>query len=340
VKTIVIQTAFLGDLLLTLPLIKALKLQDPDGEIHVLIRAGYGEIFRSNPEVSSIIELDKNGEGGLKMFWAIGEIRKRKFDRAVIPHGSVRSAFIALLAEIPYRIGFFSAPGYFTYSESVEFPPTGHYALKILALVGERGNDVEKFPMVIYPDDENYDRADELISRINVGKAHNIASIAPGSIWATKRWPAEYYALLSTHLIEDMDYHVILTGSKEDSDLCYEIGKLMPSTGWAITAGDFSIMDTAAVFARSSFVIANDSAAGHLASAVSTPVMTIYGPTVPAFGFYPIGKDNIIIENRNLYCRPCSKHGPQKCPESHFRCMRELDYGIVVDHIKQMIEIS
>ncbi|MBD3170423.1 MAG: lipopolysaccharide heptosyltransferase II [candidate division Zixibacteria bacterium] len=339
VKTVVIQTAFLGDLLLTLPLIKALKLQDPEGEIHVLARGGCGEVLQSNPEVDAVMEYDKSGNGtGLNMGASIAELRYRHFDRAVIPHKSLRSALIALLAEIPERVGFFSTLGYLMYSNSVEFPPTGHQVIRYLTLAGERGADVDRYPIVVYPSDDNYQKADNLISEIMGGKAENIAAIAPGSVWATKRWLPEYYADLASRLIKDFDYHVILTGSRDDRDLCYDIGKLLPSSGWAITAGDFSIMDTAAIYARSSFVVANDSAAGHLASAVSTPVLTIYGPTVPAFGFYPVGKQNIIVEKKDLYCRPCSKHGPRECPEGHFRCMRELTTNTVLEHIDELLE--
>lgn len=339
-KTVVIQTAFLGDLLLTLPLIKALKLQDPDGEIHILSRVGYAEVLETVPEVDQVMELNKNGNSnlGLDTMAAATEMRHRRFDRAIIPHRSVRSALIAFLSGTPERLGFFSAPGYFLYTDSVEFPPTGHQIIRYLTLAGERGTDVDRYPVVVYPSESNSERADDLITSIAGGRAENIVSIAPGSIWPTKRWPLEYYSDLARFLIEARDYHVILTGSNDDRDLCFEIGKSLPSSGWAITAGDFSIMDTAAVFARSSFVVANDSAAGHLAAAVSTPVLTIYGPTVPSMGFYPVGKRNVIAELPGLYCRPCSKHGPRRCPEKHFRCMHELTVDNVLEQIEILLE--
>ncbi|MCP4634380.1 MAG: lipopolysaccharide heptosyltransferase II [candidate division Zixibacteria bacterium] len=334
-KTLVVQTAFLGDLLLTLPLVRAIKHNDPDGEIQILIRAGYREVLQSNPDISHVIELDKLNTGnGISTTGVIGELRNRKFDKAIIPHRTFRSALIPYLAGIPERIGFFSAPGYVLYSESLEYLPTGHQILRMLILAGERGADVELFPLTIYPSEDNFVRADELISGIDVGKAENVAAIAPGSNWATKRWTMPNYAELAERLIVDYGYHVIFTGADEDKDICFEISKQLPSSGWAITAGDFSIMETAALFARSSFVIANDSAAGHLASGVSTPVLTLYGPTVPVFGFYPIGKENVICERNNLYCRPCSNHGPMKCPEHHFKCMNEL----TVDHILRKME--
>jgi len=338
VKTLVIQTAFLGDLLLTLPLVKALKLQDEDGEVQLLIRAGYSEVLQNNPDLSDVLELDKGIGKGMTTSSAVAEIKRRKFDRAIIPHRSLRSALIAYLANIPERIGFFSAPGYILYTESVEYPPTGHQILRMLVLAKEKGTDIERFPITVFPDDNNFDKADDVISGIIVGRAENIAAIAPGSVWPTKRWPVEYFAELGNYLIRERDFHLILTGSKDDRDICFEIGEQLPSSGWAITAGEFSIMDTAAVFARSSFVVANDSAAGHLASAVNTPVLTIYGPTVPSFGFYPIGKDNIIAEYRHLYCRPCSKHGPRKCPEEHFKCMLELIPDYVISLMDPLLE--
>lgn len=336
-KTLVIQTAFLGDLLLTLPLIRALKLKD--SEVHLLCRAGLSELLQNNQDVDSVMELDKKGTGdGLSFLPAVRKIGSMSFDKAVIPHRSVRSSLIAFLAGIPQRIGFFSAPGYVFYTESIEYPPTGHQILRMLLLAHQTGIEADRFPVLVYPSKENFQKADNLISNILAGKSRNIVSIAPGSVWATKRWPASYYSHVARYFLSDRHFLLILAGSKDDSALCLEISKTLPPADWAISAGDFSIMDTAALFARSSFVVANDSAAGHLASAVKTPVLTIFGPTVPAFGFYPVGKNNIIAEKRNLYCRPCSSHGPMKCPESHFRCMKELTPEEVIERMKIILD--
>ncbi len=338
-KTVVFQTAFLGDLLLSLPLVRAIKLQDEDSELYAVIRGGLAEALQNNPDISGVIEYDKKRVGaGLQTSDLIKELRRHKFDRAIIPHRSFRTGLLCWLSAIPVRIGFFGSPGYVFYTESIEFLPTGHQILKYLTLAGEHGSDAERYPMTIYPSDENFDRADEVLSGITTGRAENVVSVAPGSVWATKRWLPGYFAELINRLITDYDFHAVLTGSPQEKDLCYQIGKELPSSGWAITAGRFSIMDTAALYARSSFVIANDSAAGHLASAVNTPVFTIYGPTVPEFGFYPIGKDNVIAEVSGLYCRPCSKHGPMKCPERHFRCMRELTPELALQRMEPMLE--
>jgi heptosyltransferase-2 len=156
--------------------------------------------------------------------------------------------------------------------------------------------------------------------------------MAPGSIWETKKWPEEYYHKLCELLRKRKSPPIILVGSERERLLCQRIAVGLEDFVFNAT-GEFTPIECASLLKRAKCLITNDSAAGHLAAAMGTRVISIFGPTTPDFGFAPYGKDHIIIEHPNLYCRPCRIHGSKRCPEKHFRCMRELTPDQVLEKV-------
>jgi ADP-heptose:LPS heptosyltransferase len=146
--------------------------------------------------------------------------------------------------------------------------------------------------------------------------------IAPGSIWTTKRWIPERFAEVSDLLIKETSAKVIFLGSKEDEKLCLEIANLMENKP-VILAGKTNILQSAAIISKCKVILSGDSAPVHIASAVKTPVVAIFGSTIPEFGFAPYGEGHLIIEKK-MDCRPCGIHGKDKCPKKHFKCMTEI----------------
>jgi heptosyltransferase-2 len=143
--------------------------------------------------------------------------------------------------------------------------------------------------------------------------------MAPGSVWATKRWP--YYAQLAHELRDAARIAVI--GAKSDQALALEI--VAATKGQAVDAtGALSLLASAELIGRSALLVTNDSAPLHLASAMNTPTIAVFGPTVPEFGFGPLADRAIVAGHTDLACRPCDRHGPQRCPLGHWRCMREI----------------
>jgi heptosyltransferase-2 len=154
------------------------------------------------------------------------------------------------------------------------------------------------------------------------GVGAGFVALAPGSIWGTKRWPG--YAELAAAL----DAPVVVVGGREDAPLAELVIAAAPGRAHS-AAGTLGLRTAAALIARAGVLVTNDSAPLHLATAVGTPVVAIFGPTVPAFGFGPRGPRDIVVEHPDLSCRPCSAHGPQVCPLGHHRCMRELSVASV-----------
>ncbi|MEJ2635969.1 MAG: glycosyltransferase family 9 protein, partial [Calditrichia bacterium] len=158
---------------------------------------------------------------------------------------------------------------------------------------------------------------------------------APGSVWPTKRWPAVYWGKLIDKFAEE-GYEVILIGSAQDSFLVEEISAHC-SSGFLNGMGRFTLRQSAELIRRSQMLVSNDSAPTHMGVAVRSRVLTIFGPTVPAFGFYPYGEKDQVAQIEGLYCRPCSIHGTQKCPEGHFKCMLTLKPDMVFNIARKML---
>jgi heptosyltransferase-2 len=162
------------------------------------------------------------------------------------------------------------------------------------------------------------------------GVGSDFIALAPGSVWATKRWP--YYAELAAGL----DRTSVIVGGADDAELAQVI--VDGAGGRAVSAaGALSLRGSAALIQRASVLVTNDSAPLHLATAVGTPVVALFGPTVPEFGFGPRHPGDIVLGHDQLPCRPCSKHGPPACPLGHHRCMRDLSVTAVAAAVGRII---
>jgi heptosyltransferase-2 len=171
----------------------------------------------------------------------------------------------------------------------------------------------------LYPSDEDRARVDSLIKR-GGSASEPILALAPGSAWGTKRWP--YYVELAKRLATD--FRIAIIGSSADSAIAAQIIEALPPDCVINGTATLSLLASAELIGRAQAIVTNDSAPQHLASAMGTPTLSIFGPTVPEFGFGPLAERRAVAGHDGLSCRPCHRHGPQRCPLGHWRCMREL----------------
>jgi heptosyltransferase-2 len=156
-------------------------------------------------------------------------------------------------------------------------------------------------------------------------------AVAPGSVWGTKRWP--YYSELAAALAGDAK--VVVVGSAEDAPLGAAIVAAAPA---ALDAtGRLSLLASAELIGRAGVIVTNDSAPMHLASAMGTPTVALFGPTVPEFGFGPLAPRASVVGLDTLPCRPCDRHGPARCPLGHHRCMRDLSPSMVAERVRALL---
>ncbi|UCE66850.1 MAG: lipopolysaccharide heptosyltransferase II [Candidatus Zixiibacteriota bacterium] len=316
-KIIVIQTAFPGDVILATPVFEALKDMAPGCFLAAVIRPESYPLLKDNPHIDDILIYNKYGnERGLKGIIRISRLI-RDYDWAVIIQRYLRSALIAYLAGIKRRTGFGSSGFRFLYTEKKPYHENRHEVLRCLDLTGVA--EAGKYRPRIFIMDKARKKTDKLLS--DSGIRNSFAVVAPGSVWATKRYP--HFAELIDLVKEEFGLEVILLGGADDIEVSKSVVNNSRHKPFDLT-GKTDLLVSAGIISRSRITFTNDSAPAHMAAAVETPVVAIFGPTIPEFGFSPYSEKTRVVDNGKLYCRPCSRHGSKKCPQRHFRCMMDL----------------
>ncbi len=334
----IFQTSFIGDSVLTTPLIKKTKKLFPDTKIVVITRPQTEDIFKPLPEVSEVILNDKRGWNKIAGVWKTARaIKKSGIDILLVPHRSFRSALIAWLSGVPVRIGFTSSEGWFLYTKTVPFSWMIHDAERNLSLlqgIAKEQFGGEKLSMSFTPSaEENVAR---LLKDFNL-EGKKLVGVHAGSAWPTKCWPMEYFVELISKLQTELGVQVVLVGGgKQDTDLGEKICQLAKGHA-ASLCGKTSLADLMALMKHLSLFITNDSGPMHIATAFDVPTLAIFGPTTRELGFFPYGQGHRVMEVKDLECRPCALHGGKKCPLGHFKCMKDITPDEVFKNAKEML---
>ncbi|HYW30979.1 MAG TPA: lipopolysaccharide heptosyltransferase II [Gemmatimonas sp.] len=340
----VLQTAFLGDTVLTTPLIAALARRGP---VHVVTTPAAAPLLANNPAVASVIVFDKRGgDAGIAGVRRVASrLRATGATTAILAQGSLRTAALSRLAGIPRRIGFASSPGRVLYTARIEYRRDLHHAGRLLMLdpdftAGTALPSGAALRPSLYPGAGDAAAVRALLHGAGIPDDAPLVALAPGSVWATKRWPS-YDALaqrLAT-LARTRDARIVVLGGSGDAPLAAAISAALTTMDRpaALDAtGKLSLLASAALIGRARVLVTNDSAPLHLASAMNTPTVALFGPTVPAFGFGPLADSAAVLGHDALSCRPCDAHGPKQCPLGHWRCMRELSEIAVGDAVERI----
>ncbi len=325
--SLVIQTSFLGDVVLTTPLLAELASRGP---VDVVVTPQAAPLLANHPAVRDVIVFDKRGgDNGIAALWRFARSLRTRADGsprgttvAYMAQGSWRSAALALFAGIPERVGFDTSAGKLLYTRRAKYHGDLHHAERLWRLaVGDAATSVpEVIRPRLFPGDQERAAVDALLKDVPRDGAQLFA-LAPGSIWGTKRWP--HFPALASRLAPL--YRLVVIGGAEDDSLAAEIARSAGPERVVNATGKLSLLASAELLSRCAGLATNDSAPQHLASAAGTPTLSIFGPTAPKFGFGPLAPRHATIGNETLTCRPCHPHGPQTCPLGHWKCMRELE---------------
>ena len=330
--SLVIQTSFLGDTVLTTPLLAQLARRGP---VDIVTTPAAGALLANHPAVRHVIAYDKRGmDRGIGGFLALARrLRTSRYEVVFLAQGSWRSSALALIAGIPSRVGFATSAGRLFYTKRVAYGDGLHHAARLLMLARPNGREpsADELKPTLHPGDTERAAVDALLARERVAGGEQLIALAPGSVWGTKRWP--YYPELARTLADVA--RIVIIGGSDDTELARAIVGAVPGTIDA--TGQLSLLASAELIGRTAALVTNDSAPLHLASAMGTPTVAIFGPTVPAFGFGPLAPRAVIAGHPALPCRPCDRHGPAQCPLGHFRCMRELDPATIGEHVRSLL---
>jgi heptosyltransferase-2 len=320
-RSLVVQTSFLGDMVLTTALLRALAQR---GAVDVVATPANADLLAHHPAVRHVYRYDKRGaHSGVGGFRAVARLAKAldTTDIAYLAQGSLRSAALAVAAGFDQRVGFDSSAGRIFYTDRRTYRTDQHHAERLWRLgAGDEAPspDASELRPSLHPGADDEEAVQRLLDA-NGHAGEPLVAVAPGSVWATKRWP--YYAALSRRL--SALGRVVVLGGDADRELASAIAAETFGNGIDAT-GRLSLLGAAAMLARSRVLVSNDSAPLHLASAMNTPTVALFGPTIPAFGFGPLALSRRVAQVDMLACRPCNAHGPQHCPREHWRCMRDL----------------
>jgi heptosyltransferase-2 len=309
-RTLIVQTSFLGDVVLTTPLIARAA---ADGEVDVVCIPASAPLLANNPGVRELIVYDKRGaDSGVIGFARLAaRLRRAKYDRVLLAQGSSRSGALALATGAKQRVGFDTSAGRMFYTTRVPYVENEHHALRLLRLGGAQ--DAAAPGPSLFPGERERASVDEILA----GSSGPWIAVAPGSVWATKRWPG-YGALIDALRKRGT---VVVIGAAADRA---HVPAAIAAPGVVDATGKLSLLGSAELIRRCSVLVTNDSAPQHLASAMNTPTVTIFGPTVPQFGFGPLADRSTTVGLDGLACRPCDRHGPVACPLGHWKCMRDV----------------
>ena len=322
---LIVRFSAIGDILLTTPLLRAIRTRHPGARIAVLTKEQYVPLLSDNPHVSEVL-----GVGAGESILAIAErIRGVRYSHLLDLHGNLRSLALRRLAPGPWH-----AYGKRTLQRTLLITTKrdryGAY-LAVPERYFEAATDLDVEPDGGPPDffiSEAADcRAAERLVALELGRERPIVSIAPGAAHATKRWPIEHWAEL-VRRVTQTGADVAILGGGDDVEAATAILRAAGGANVGNLAGALGLQETGAVVRRSEVLISGDTGVMHMATGVGTPVVALFGPTVRQFGFFPYRSASSVVELQ-LPCRPCSAHGTRRCPLGHHHCMRQIAPDLV-----------
>lgn len=319
-KIVIIQTAFLGDVILATPVISELKRIFPGAEIDVLVRKGNESLLANNPHLRKTFTLDKT-EGKYKsIFRLIKQFKKEKYDLAINLHRFGSSGIITAFSGAKKKYGFKKNPFSFLFTKKFDhlIGNGQHEVERNLSIIAEFGAVTIRRPE-LFPSEEDFSIVTQIIQE-------PFYCMAPASVWFTKQLPKEKWVELIDHYNQLGTVYIL--GGKGDHLFCEEIISQTTAKTSINLAGQLNLLESAALMSKAKRNFVNDSGPLHIASAMNAPVTAFFCSTVTSFGFGPLSDDKIVREVDNLDCRPCGLHGHKACPRGHFKCGNEIDLSL------------
>lgn len=314
---LIIQTAFLGDVILCTPVISELKRVYPDASIDVVVRKGNESLLKNNPHINEVIVWNKKQGKYKSLISTIKRIRQKDYDETINLQRFASAGLMCLRAKSKSKIGFSKNAFGFIYDKKIphNIGDGRHEVERNLSTIAHHGAKALVKPE-LFPSKEDF-------SFIQTWKKESYFCLAPASVWETKKLPFSKWV----ELIEIIKHKgsVFLIGGPDDIELCEKINKKV--NGIALNlAGKLNLLQSAALMKDAKMNYVNDSGPLHLASSMNAPTRAFFCSTIPKFGFGPLSDNSKVIEvNYDLECRPCGLHGYHSCPKNHFKCGKDIE---------------
>jgi len=316
-RFLIIQTAFLGDVILMTPVISELNRIYPEAKIDVVVRKGNESLLANNPKINQVFVWNKKDGKYKSLLKIIKAIRKHRYDEVITLQRYANAGLMTLFSRTKSRVGFDKNSFAKMYSMTKPHSLTSgtHEVERNLSLIAHHGAKKMIRPE-LFPSEE------DRVAIVNY-TSKKYFCLAPASVWETKRLPTQKWVELIEILLEKGE--VKLIGGPTDHDLCSGIQKEFPKSVQNL-AGKLTLLQSAALMEGAEMNYVNDSGPLHIASAMNAPTRAFFCSTIPGFGFGPLSDDSKTIETKlKLDCRPCGFHGHKKCPLGHFDCGHSIE---------------
>ena len=338
-KILIIRFSSIGDILLTTPIIRSLRIHYPQAQIDFVTKKQFSPLLENNPHLNNIITLDAKKSS---YFQLIKRIRATHYDLVIDLHKKLLSMLLSILVKhrtiIRYQKRHFyrqllSHPKYFHHLKGIKSTVYLYASVLKKLRISLDNNTLE-----LYTDDS---KSMEILAKFGISKNKYKIFISPGATSYTKRYPAELWAELINLIPFEWNPEIVLLGDDKDKSICNEIvrnanrsdGRAVSDKSIKNLAGITTLQDLIYLIDNSDIFLSNDSGPMHIASALQKPQIALFGGTSSKLGFAPINEKAVILE-LDLKCRPCSLHGIKQCPKKHFKCM----YNIKPTRIFSIIE--
>ena len=324
-KILIIQTAFIGDVILATAVVEKLHQFYPDAEIDFVVRKGNEGLLANHPFIKKVFVWNKKQNKIKNLLALTKQVKARKYDYAVTLHRFASSGLLLGLSGAKEKVGFDKNPVSYLFTKKIKhIIGDGRHEVERNQQLIESITDAEYAKPKLYPSKENYDAVSNY-------KTSAYICIAPTSVWFTKQFPKEKWVELINALPHKMIY---LLGAAGDYDFCEDIKSSIINRKSSILnlSGKLNFLESAALMRDAKMNYVNDSAPMHIASAMNAPTTAIYCSTVPSFGFGPLSDNSKIVETKEvLDCRPCGLHGHQACPKGHFKCAYSIEINNLIN---------
>lgn len=340
---VVVQTAFLGDLFLSIPLLRSIRAAYPNDKIVLICKKGLGDYFLKENFVDVILEVKKNSRSDYSDVKK--ELNKLKIHNLFCVHRSIRSQLFCWQVKAGCKIGFKSFLAKFIFNKVVEFKnswPEPFRQLWIMSAVDFilKTEMLQKDWSYLNKSKNNFDMNPLPEKYLNSSVKNSTAKkicLFPGSVWATKKWTEIGFCEVGDYFLKQ-GYEVYLMGGPDEQEICQRIHAKLPLA--QVLAGQKTIMESIEFIKLCDLVVCNDSAPAHMAASVATDVVAIFGPTTLNLGFRPWTDRVKIVQNKSLNCRPCGKHGHHECPLQHHHCMTEIKASDVIEASLELLKAN
>ncbi len=332
-KILIIRFSSIGDILLATPFIRQTRMAFPEATIDIVVKQRFSDLVRFNPHINHIYSFNE-AEGIAGLLEIRKQIHRQKYTYIFDLHNNLRSriltfgisAAVSRIQKDKLKRALLVYTKINLYKEPVPIPKRYLETGKIGGIKDD-GNGLE-----IFWKNHIEENLFDVVNRKLL--MHSFVALAPGAGFKTKRWPLGYFKELIKMIQERKNLPIVLLGDQKDA---LQMGMLEKLPNVFNLAGKLTLLESAIMISKAKFLVSNDSGLMHMATAVKTPVVAIFGSTVEAFGFFPFRSQYKIVQKEGLWCRPCSHIGRTFCPLGHFKCMTDLSPNLVFRHLKDWL---